>query len=743
MKADARPDDHVTRAAMLQAALAYAARGWDIFPAPPGTKQSYYKAKESNGNAPWGKTRDADQIKKYWRARPKANIGLPTGAANGFWVLDADTPKGHDVDGIASLAKLEATNGALPETLMAESPSGSLHYYFQWPEGVMVTNSQSKIAPGIDIRGEGGMVLAPPSVKGASAYRWLNENTLIAAAPAWLLALVTADREPKPREKTNSEPLPDWLRALEGYGVQDFDDEDLAGPPSKVKFALKYIDPDIIEEDWFHIGCALYNTFGDEEGFAIWDEWSQRGKKYKADKMEAKWQHIVDHYYDYTAGTIFHHADEADEAWRDAYDDEQAKSKKQQDDDWRAYDAESKKQDDETKQDDPPKKPTSGITAEAYDFPAEETIARDDWLLGKHLLRGEVSGTAAMGGTGKSNLAIVEALAMASGKQLLHDTVAPARVVLINLEDKRNRMAKRIAAAMRQYKLTKEDIGDRLIVIARGEISIRVAFISKKGNLLRDDAIIEQLTNFMIEKEADVLSIDSFIRTHGINENDNSAIQKVVACFEDIASDAKCAVHLWHHSRKMGGEEATVEAARGAMAFIDACRSVRILETMQRKVWEDLKKLAPDMSAHRYYFQAFNGKSNFAPPSEEADWFQYVSVELNNKDPRFFDDEGDHVGVVTPWYYPHLKIPPITDADITRALEAIKVGGPWRADQRAKKEPWVGVPVAKALSMDLLDPRIRRAVVKLVSDWIAAGRLARATRPDQKGNQRDYIEVAP
>ena len=298
-----------------------------------------------------------------------------------------------------------------------------------------------------------------------------------------------------------------------------------------------------------------------------------------------------------------------------------------------------------------------------------------------------------MGGTGKSNLAIVEALAMTSGRQLLHDTVreaAPVRVVLINLEDKRNRMAKRIAAAMRQYKLTKEDIGDRLIVIARGEISIRVAFISKKGNLLRDDAIIEQLTNFMIEKEADVLSIDSFIRTHGINENDNSAIQKVVA-----ASDAKCAVHLWHHSRKMGGEEATVEAARGAMAFIDACRSVRILETMQRKVWEDLKKLAPDMSAHRYYFQAFNGKSNFAPPSEEADWFQYVSVELNNKDPRFFDDEGDHVGVVTPWYYPHLKIPPITDADITRALEAIKVGGPWRADQRAKKEPWVGVRLPK------------------------------------------------
>ena len=81
-----------------------------------------------------------------------------------------------------------------------------------------------------------------------------------------------------------------------------------------------------------------------------------------------------------------------------------------------------------------------------------------------------------MGGTGKSSLSIVEALAMTSGKRCSANSVPePLRVVLINLEDTRNTMDKRIAAVMRHYGLTPADIGDRLIVKAKGEIKIKVA----------------------------------------------------------------------------------------------------------------------------------------------------------------------------------------------------------------------------------------------------------------------------
>ena len=89
---------------------------------------------------------------------------MVTGSLSAFIVVEADTPKGHDIDGIASLRKLVADNGALPETLMAESPTGSLHYYFRCP-ATPIKNSASRIGPGIDVRGDGGMVLAPPSVR--------------------------------------------------------------------------------------------------------------------------------------------------------------------------------------------------------------------------------------------------------------------------------------------------------------------------------------------------------------------------------------------------------------------------------------------------------------------------------------------------------------------------------------------------------------------------------------------------
>jgi AAA domain len=302
--------------------------------------------------------------------------------------------------------------------------------------------------------------------------------------------------------------------------------------------------------------------------------------------------------------------------------------------------------------------PADGIiTAEPYQFRAEADIAPWQWLYERHLLRGEVAGTAAMGGTGKSTLSIVEALVMASGRALLGgDVSTPLRVVLINLEDTHNTMDKRIAAVMRQYGLTPADIGDRLIIKAKGEIKIKVARQLRSGDVERNGLVIKALTKLMLEHRADVLSIDSFIRTHRVNENDNSAVQEVVECFEDIATDAQCAVHLWHHTRKTGGERATIESARGAIAFVDACRSARILETMSGKEHEQLSEIEPDMLPPGFYFRAFNGKRNFAPPADQSDWFKLESVELLN---------GDNVGVATAWAYPE------TWEDISPELTAL------------------------------------------------------------------------
>jgi hypothetical protein len=182
----------------LDAALAYAALGWQVFPAVVGAKKSHKSAEFSNGRR-WGTTTDPDEIRHDW-SRWDANVGIATGSGSGIFVVELDTPDGHDIDGFASLRQLESEHGQLPETLQAESPSGSVHYYFNYPNGIEIRNSTSAIAPGIDVRGEGGMVIAPPSIKPSKGmYRWRN-LVPVADAPGWLLDLLTAPRHWVPRE---------------------------------------------------------------------------------------------------------------------------------------------------------------------------------------------------------------------------------------------------------------------------------------------------------------------------------------------------------------------------------------------------------------------------------------------------------------------------------------------------------------------------------------------------------------
>jgi hypothetical protein len=194
---------------ILETALVYASLNLEVFPVPPGTKKSYKSKAYSAEGKRWGATKNPDTINSYWAEHPDANIGIPCGKENGFWVLEYDTVSGHGVDGAASLAALEAEFGPMPATRQAESPSGSVHFYFQHPGSDIV--GTTGIRPGIDIRGDGNMVIAPPSVKpGVGAYRWLNDLPA-ADAPTWLLDLVktaTASAAAIERAPVNIPPPP-------------------------------------------------------------------------------------------------------------------------------------------------------------------------------------------------------------------------------------------------------------------------------------------------------------------------------------------------------------------------------------------------------------------------------------------------------------------------------------------------------------------------------------------------------
>lgn len=211
------PQDIANTSLTLQWAHYYVTqRNWSVFPADIAEKKSLlYTAHPLTQGRKWGQTKDLAQIEKiaaFFQATTR--IGIATGEQSGIFVFECDTPEGHNVDGLASLRELEAKHEVLPHTLMAKSPSGSRHYYFAWP-GFKVTSSTGKLDPktgrlrrgaialGIDVKGDGGMVIAPPSINAdGRAYQWLNDLP-IAPAPPWMVEHLRkssrAERDPQTR----------------------------------------------------------------------------------------------------------------------------------------------------------------------------------------------------------------------------------------------------------------------------------------------------------------------------------------------------------------------------------------------------------------------------------------------------------------------------------------------------------------------------------------------------------------
>jgi putative DNA primase/helicase len=137
-------------------------------------------------------TTDRKTIKDWWKRWPDANIGVATGRTSGIFVIDVDGDVGKE-----SLKELQAEHGRLQKTVTVQTGKGR-HRYFRC-EGARVGNSAGRLGKGIDVRGDGGYVVAAGSVHASGArYRFVDRRGLdeieLAPAPKWLLDLVTANR---------------------------------------------------------------------------------------------------------------------------------------------------------------------------------------------------------------------------------------------------------------------------------------------------------------------------------------------------------------------------------------------------------------------------------------------------------------------------------------------------------------------------------------------------------------------
>jgi hypothetical protein len=184
---------------LKQAALSYVAEGIPVFPCTPRGKRPI-----ENGGFHTA-TLDPRAVAEWWDRYPNANIGIPTGAVSGFVVVDIDTGKGKQ--GKETLEELKTKGHIFPDTAEQTTGSGGTHLFYRHP-GKHV-KSVAGVFKDIDSRGDGGYIIAPPSIHDSGeSYTWENEidkETLKPIPDFWLEALETKEAETthKSRKENN------------------------------------------------------------------------------------------------------------------------------------------------------------------------------------------------------------------------------------------------------------------------------------------------------------------------------------------------------------------------------------------------------------------------------------------------------------------------------------------------------------------------------------------------------------
>jgi len=190
----------------LDAAILYATQGRCVFALAPGSKAP------RKGSAGFCEATNAEKtIRQWWTETPDANVGIATGKGSGLFVVDLDVDKAKN--GIRTWQQLEKQHGKAAATYTVQTPRDGRHLYFKIPDAHIIPCSTGKLGEGIDVRGDGGYVVAPPSTVNGRAYKVLNAAAP-AMPPAWIIEAVRA----KP-EKLGTPVLPNSAPSLSDLGL--------------------------------------------------------------------------------------------------------------------------------------------------------------------------------------------------------------------------------------------------------------------------------------------------------------------------------------------------------------------------------------------------------------------------------------------------------------------------------------------------------------------------------------------
>ncbi len=349
-------------------------------------------------------------------------------------------------------------------------------------------------------------------------------------------------------------------------------------------------------------------------------------------------------------------------------------------------------------------------------------LPRRQWLYGHHYIRKFCSLTVAPGGLGKSTLVLTEAIAMATGRNLLGvQPESKLKVVYFNAEDPLDEIKARVHAICQAHGISQMELVGQLFVQSGRDNEINLA-TGDPGEVV--DAVFSMVDGFLRFYGVDVIVLDPLANMHDSPET-NELFRKISKRLSRLADARNCAIEIVHHTRKLNGMAASVEDSRGGSALIGAVRTARVLNPMEP---EEATRFGLETYIDHFRIE-MAGKNNLARPADKAEWYERYAVKIGN---------GDYIAVVKPWSPPD-PFDGVTKEHARQVQQAIqKMDPPPRESVQAAD--WVGVTVASVLGANVRDAAEKARVKQIVKTWLSSGVLEVSTHHDQTRN-RDYPVV--
>lgn len=580
----------------LEYALQLASAGFYIFPCAPDSGDPVFPWREIS-------TRNDSTIIKWWSEdelgwKQNYNIGIDC-FKSGLTVVDVDVK--DNKGGRASFEMLEKEYG-WPETYTVKTPSGGLHLYFK---GAGYRNSTSKLAPGIDIRSDGGYVVAPYSTKTNGEYKIIKAID-IAEMPEWLKEKLASFRND-----------PAMIRKA-GVVVREDNEEDIQWARDFLAEREPAVEGQGGDQHTFVTICMLK-----EHGI---------GPETALDLLQELWNPYCLPEWD--EGELI---EKINSAYKSAQNATGAKSA------FAVFDV-------------PPPLPAAPKVPRFNPgfVPRDSSLIKPrDWVFGDMALAKQVSMLIAMPGIGKSTFTLSMAISKITGRDLLGiDPRGQGAVAIFNNEDNMEEQERRIIAAMQYHGVNRDELnyplvterGSRLFLNGR-ENPMRIAQRLADGRLKAQDA--NPMIDYALENDIRLIIVDPFSMTHPAQENSNEEIMQIGMLYNHVAEKANCAVMLVHHTRKANtasseGHSGNLDSARGASALGGL---VRIAYTLDGLSSQEGKRIGISEHERRLYVMLEQAKANMSAPGIDRKYYKRHGEIIG----RTVDNwEGESVGVLLP-----------------------------------------------------------------------------------------------